>query len=235
MKSFLASREYWAQAKSTDESPQQNDLIKTNENSASKKNLTTPVQTSMDKSLSYMNALIARRNKSNKTMRLRRAGGHDAESIFGLVNGLAAYENAADQVSVTASIYQRDGVKTDNPIFYTILVESCCDESEGGDNDSSVVGMGFFYIGYSLTRGKFLYLEDLFIEEAHRGDGCGKSIMYSLAEIALDLDCNSFIWQALDWNAPALDFYKSIGAEICNDLVTVRLDDEAIGKLSSPC
>jgi len=178
--------------------------------------------------LSEMNSTTACKDDGNdkkQIMKLRLAQREDAASIFKLVNGLAVYEKAANEVAVTSEIYKRDGCGTDHPIFHCILVElqdTNCDQLR-------VVGMGFFYLGYGVCNGgKYLYLEDLFIEEEYRGRGCGKSIMLSLADIASRSCCSRFVWQALDWNTPALKFYQAIGANICDGLVTVRLNEDQI-------
>ena len=177
-------------------------------------------------------------------------GKNDATSILNLVHGLALYEKALDEVHVNESIYQLDG-SGENPLYHCILLEEVKGEinthSDGNSNNrndhnrnsnnsvnneaSTVVGMGFFYFGYSMEHnGYYLFLEDLFIEKEYRSNGYGKSIMYVLAMIAEELKCKQFVWQALDWNTPALTFYDSIGAEICNELITVRLDRERINK-----
>ena len=146
--------------------------------------------------LSEMNSTAAYKDdKKHKkqTIKLRLAQREDAASIFKLVNGLAVFEKAEDEVTIDSEIYQRDGCGTDHPIFHCILVElqdTNCDQSH-------VVGMGFFYLGYSASNGgKYLYLEDLFIEEEYRGRGCGKYIMLSLADIASRSGCSRFVWQA---------------------------------------
>eukprot|EP01083_Nonionella_stella_P234930 826612_1 len=183
------------------------------------------------------------KNESKIQMRLRRATGSDAESILKLVQGLALYEKASHEVSVTAAIYRRDGDGDDDddddrsPLFHCILVEAVTTtkSTEHGLKDKysiKVVGMGFWYLGYSLDSGKYLYLEDLFIEPEYRGCGCGKALMYSLADIALNLSCNRFLWQALKWNTPALGFYNSIGAKVYEGLMTLRLDQDKIDAFS---
>ena len=182
------------------------------------------IQEAVDDILSKMNDIISCKKYA---IQLRRATGSDAESILGLVNALAAYEKAADEVSVTSSIYQRDGGDVPNPLFHCILIEKI----EVGI--PSVIGMGFFYFGFSPTFGKYLYLEDLFVQRESRGIGCGKSIMLSLADISIQMGCDSFIWQALSWNTPALKFYDSIGAKVCDGLVTLRLDQERIDKMAN--
>ncbi len=160
-------------------------------------------------------------------IRFREATASDADSILNLVHGLASYEKASHEVSVRSSIYVRD-----DPLFECILVEVISGDPNNIVTSSScsskVVGMGFYYLGYALSSGKYLYLEDLFIEHEYRGYGCGKALMYCLAEICMKLGCSRFVWQALDWNSPALNFYDSIGAITCNGLKTVRLGQENI-------
>jgi len=174
-----------------------------------------------------MEKIILAKNESMIQMRLRRATECDAESILKLVQGLALYKKASREVSVTAAIYRRDGdgdggddEEDRSPLFHCILVEAVTTtkSTEHGLEDKcsiKVIGMGFWYLGYSLVAGKYLYLEDPFIEHEYRGCGCGKGLMYSLAYIALNLSCNRFLWQALKWNTPAFGF-------------TITFDDFAI-------
>jgi RimJ/RimL family protein N-acetyltransferase len=82
--------------------------------------------------------------------------------------------------------------------------------------------MAFFYVGCTVKGGRFMYLEDLFIEEFHRGKGAGSAAMKALASAALAMKCQRLVWQALDWNTPALGFYKKIGAKIQSGLLTSR-------------
>ena len=185
------------------------------------------IQDSIDSIVSKFNPAVKRRqNFSNCPLRLRRATESDAKSILKLVHGLASYEKALDEVHVDETIYQIDG-GGENPLYHCILLEE--DKGENENDVGAVIGMGFFYFGHSMVNGgRFLYLEDLFIEKEYRGCGYGKAIMYVLAEIAQRLHSERFVWQALDWNAPALKFYNSIGAEICDGLITLRFDKERI-------
>lgn len=198
------------------------------------------VESTIDTILCEMNRTMERRKKESKqnigiTLKLRRGKKQDAKSILNLVNGLALYEKALEEVHVNETIYQIDG-SGDHPLYHCILLEK---EKVKGDHDDSspaVVGMGFFYFGYSMVKkssGKFLYLEDLFIEEPYRGNGYGKAIMYALANICMQLDCERFVWQALNWNFPALKFYDNIGAKICDGLTTLRFDKDKIASFSS--
>lgn len=187
----------------------------------------------IDHALSIGNDFLKSKTEANgNAIRLRRATtASDAKHILNLVKGLAEFEHAADEVSVTAPIYQRDGCGSQHPMFYCILVES----SFLGDSSSvgswkNVVGMGLFYFGYDAsTGGTYLYLEDLYIEKDHRGVGCGTCIMSCLADISLKTNCVRLVWQALEWNAPAIKFYTdTIGANVCKDLWTVRLNHDRI-------
>jgi GNAT superfamily N-acetyltransferase len=148
--------------------------------------------------------------KEGQKLKLRLAGPEDVDAMARLVQGLAVFEKEPDAVHVTTKDYLLDGLESDEPLFYCLLV----DDVNGVGKKSTSCGIGLFYFGYILGEGRFLYLEDLFIEEAHRGKGGGKAIMESLAQVALALDCSKFTWSALDWNTPALAFYNKIGAKL---------------------
>eukprot|EP01083_Nonionella_stella_P234929 826611_1 len=249
MKNFLASRNAWGSSLLPENSVAAYSNL---ELSVGEKLENDSVSIKIDTALSNINEIVSNlsmekinlaKNESKIQMRLRRATGSDAESILKLVQGLALYEKASHEVSVTAAIYRRDGDGDDDddddrsPLFHCILVEAVTTtkSTEHGLKDKysiKVVGMGFWYLGYSLDSGKYLYLEDLFIEPEYRGCGCGKALMYSLADIALNLSCNRFLWQALKWNTPALGFYNSIGAKVYEGLMTLRLDQDKIDAFS---
>lgn len=148
--------------------------------------------------------------------RLKLAGSEDLESIHRLVQGLADYEKEPDAVNVTIDHYRIDGFSRESPLFYCLLLES------RSDDFWYTCGMAFCYVGYKLDAGRFIYLEDLFIEEPHRKNGAGKSIMQALAGITLSLGCARLVWQALEWNTPALKFYDKIGAKVVSGLRTTR-------------
>jgi diamine N-acetyltransferase len=159
---------------------------------------------------------VAPGNRSPVTFRL--AGPDDVETISHLVHQLAIYEKEPDAVNVSSTNYLVDGCSaSEEPLFYCILADV-------PNEDEGVVtcGMGVFFFGHVLEEGRFLYLEDLFIEEAYRGMGGGKAIMERLALISLALDCCKFTWAALDWNTPALNFYQKIGATLKDELKLTR-------------
>lgn len=156
-------------------------------------------------------------SRQHAKLTFRLAGPEDVEAIAHLVEELAIFEKEPDAVNVTANNYLVDGCASDEPLFYCIIADV-------HDEDDIVTpcGMGLFFFGYVLGEGRFLYLEDLFIEEAHRGKGGGKAIMERLALISLALHCCRFTWSALDWNTPALNFYQKIGATLKDDLKITR-------------
>lgn len=159
--------------------------------------------------------------KDGITVNLRLAEAEDTDTIAGLVQGLAIYEKEPDAVNVTAEDYFIDGYNSEEPLFYCILADvTTMDES--GAETTTTAAMGLFYFGHDLLDGPFLYLEDLYCEEAYRKKGIGTEIMKQLASISLALDCNKFVWVALDWNAPALSFYKKIGATMQKELKITR-------------
>jgi len=153
------------------------------------------------------------------SFRIRRALENDVGHIEKLVRGLAAYEKETDSVNCTADTYLRDGFGI-LPLYFCVLLEEVIDDV------ATARGFGLCYFGYSTWEGRFLYLEDLFIENECRGLGAGKKIMVALAEIATVLDCSRMVWQALDWNKPGLNFYNSIGATVMKGFLTLRLDRE---------
>ncbi|KAL3895790.1 MAG: hypothetical protein SGARI_007345 [Bacillariaceae sp.] len=150
------------------------------------------------------------------------------ETVRHLVQQLAIYEKEPDGVNVTAKDYQLDG-GSEEPIFYCILADVKDGDDDATTTTTKTIGMGFFFFAFdSSGEGRFLYLDDLFVEEEHRGKGAGKGIMELLAHIALSMECCKFVWTALDWNTPALQFYERIGAEQKTDLKITRYCDEAL-------
>ena len=142
------------------------------------------------------------------------------EDIEKQVAGLALYEKEPESVHVNREHYRVDGGFDGAPaLYYCLLLQ----ETQKG----SFHGMSFFYFGFDLeSEGgtSFLYLEDLFIEKEYRGRGCGGTIMRTLANIAQASGSKAFVWQALEWDVPALGFYNSIGAKIQEGLLTSRFN-----------
>lgn len=147
-------------------------------------------------------------------LQLKRATVNDLLDIRTLVQGLADHVKESDSISTTMEELRLDGFETPAPLYYCLLLN---------DTDTGkACGVAVIFFGYDIDSGRFLYLEDLFIEEAYRGNGGGKTAMLALASIAQMLNCGSFVWQALDWNKPSLLFYENLGAKVQQGLLTSR-------------
>jgi GNAT superfamily N-acetyltransferase len=155
--------------------------------------------------------------QENTDFRLRVATSEDVDTIGRLVQGLADFEKEPDAVNVSVDQYRVDGFEA-RPLFYCFLMEDVSDKTA----QPYACGMAFCFIGSKLGSGPFVYLEDLFIEEKYRGKGGGSLVMRSLAMLGQTLNCEKLVWQALDWNTPALTFYSKIGAKVQDGLLTSR-------------
>lgn len=162
-------------------------------------------------------------SQKHEHFRLRLADKDDVKEIGRLVRGLALFEKEPESVHISEDHYYLDGFG-DHPLFYCILLDCKVESHE----EFYASGMAFFFIGYKCDVGYFLYLEDLFIEESYRGNGGGTVAMKALAKIGVYLGCARTVWQALNWNSPALKFYDGIGAKLQNGLLTSRFAGAAL-------
>ncbi len=130
-------------------------------------------------------------------MNIRKGEKADIPAAFRLVQELAEFEKAPEEVNTTVETMMEDGFGP-NPIFDFLVAE------EGG----IIVGMSLFYNRYSTWKGKRLFLEDLIVTQSKRGSGIGKALFEATLAIAAETNCTGMMWQVLDWNQPAIDFYK---------------------------
>jgi GNAT superfamily N-acetyltransferase len=121
----------------------------------------------------------------------------DMPAVLELIKELAAYENAASEVKNSAIQLIEDGFG-DNPAFECVVAA----------NASEVIGFALFFTSYSTWKGKCLYLEDLCVSENYRRMGIGKKLFDFVLQLAKDRKMKRFSWQVLDWNEPAISFYK---------------------------
>jgi GNAT superfamily N-acetyltransferase len=157
---------------------------------------------------------------------IRKATRADVPAILALVKELAAYEREPDAVVATEADFLRDGFG-EEPAFHVLVAED--DEAE-----ASAIGFAFYFFSYSTWVGrKCLYLEDLFVQPAHRGRGAGIALMKALAAEAVAQECRRFVWQVLDWNEPAIAFYERLGARVLREWLTVRIEGEALDALAT--
>jgi GNAT superfamily N-acetyltransferase len=161
--------------------------------------------------------------QQNTNFRLRLATPEDVDTIGRLVQGLADFEKEPDAVNVSVDQYRVDGFEA-QPLFYCFLMEDVSDKTA----QPYACGMAFCFIGSNLGAGPFIYLEDLFIEKEYRGKGGGTLVMRCLAMLGQTLRCEKIVWQALDWNTPALTFYSKIGAKVQDGLLTSRYAGQSL-------
>jgi GNAT superfamily N-acetyltransferase len=145
----------------------------------------------------------------------------DAEILHGFIVALATYERAPGEVRVTPEVL-RAQLAEEPPPFECLLAE------EGG----SALGFALFVHNYSTWLGRRgIYLEDLFVLPEHRGRGIGRRLLAEIARLAVARDCGRVEWAVLDWNEPALDFYRALGAAPLDDWVICRLTGAALEAL----
>lgn len=152
---------------------------------------------------------------------IRPAAPDDVALILGLVRELALYEREPDAVVATE-------VMLEKALFETKVAESLIAELDG-----KPVGFALFFHNFSTWTGKpGIYLEDLYVTPEARGAGAGKALLRHIAGIALDRDCGRFEWAVLDWNTPAIDFYRAMGAQPMDEWTVQRVSGDALLKLA---
>jgi GNAT superfamily N-acetyltransferase len=155
-------------------------------------------------------------------LEIRSAERSDTALILAFVRKLAEYERLLHAVVATEADVVRDLFGTNPRVF--------CDLAFW---EGAPAGFALWFHNYSTFRGRHgLYLEDLFVEPAYRGRGIGKALLRRLAQRCQADGLARLEWQVLDWNAPSIAFYKSLGAVAVDDWTVFRLSDEALKKLA---
>ena len=146
---------------------------------------------------------------------LRRGVETDLPQVLALIQELAEYEKAPEAVTNTLAAMQRDGFGPD-PIFNFFVLE---------DEAQKIIGLALFYTAYSTWKGRMLYLEDLVVTEAARRGGFGRLLFDAVVAEARATGAVRLKWQVLDWNEPAIGFYKKLGATIETEWLNGNLDE----------
>jgi len=155
-------------------------------------------------------------------IRVERATERDVSLIFRLIQGLADYEKLAHEVTATEAGL-RETLFGARPAADVIIAYA----------GETPAGFALFFPNYSTFLGKpGLYLEDLFVLPEWRGHGLGLALMKRLAAIAVERGCGRFEWSVLDWNEPAIGFYKKLGAVPMEDWTVFRLTGSALTRLA---
>lgn len=145
----------------------------------------------------------------------------DLPRALELIKELALYEHAPDEVTNTVELMEHDGFGS-NPIYGLFVAE----------NENGIVGISIYYWRYSTWKGKRLYLEDIVVTEKERGNGIGKKLFDRTMQHALDEKCTGMMWQVLDWNEPAINFYKKYyHARLDGEWINCSLERNEIEKL----
>jgi GNAT superfamily N-acetyltransferase len=145
----------------------------------------------------------------------------DVAVLLQLIRGLAEYEKLLPEVSATAEGL-RAALFGPRPVAEAILARF----------DGTPVGFAVFFHNFSTFVGKpGIYLEDLFVLPEHRGKGIGRALLLHVAALANERGCGRFEWAVLDWNRPAIEFYRRLGARAMDEWTIFRLTGEALAKL----
>ena len=155
-------------------------------------------------------------------MKIRAATREDVPIILQLIRDLAEYERAPSEVTAT-----------EEQLVDVLFGERRAAEVLLAFEDDAPVGFAVFFHNFSTWLGQpGLYLEDLFVKPEARGKGYGRSLLVHLAKIARDRGCGRMEWAVLDWNKPAIQFYRALGATPMDEWTVFRLKREGIIKLA---
>ncbi len=153
---------------------------------------------------------------------LRPAAPADASLILQYIRDLAEYECEPEAANATEADIRRY-VFSEDPLVKVTLAEW----------EGQPAGFALWFLNFSTWEGKpGIYLEDLFVHPAFRGKGIGKALLQHLAALAVQEGWTRFVWQVLDWNTPAIEFYEAHGAKIMRPWLTCRVEGDALRRLA---
>ncbi len=168
----------------------------------------------------------ANRNQPTPTIQIRAAHPGDVQLILELISELADYERAPEQAVATPELIRQH-------LFGNGLGRGPTAECLIGVLNGTPQGFALFFHNFSTWLGKpGIYLEDLFVRPASRGSGLGKALLVRVATIAIERGCERFEWSVLDWNTPAIEFYKAAGAVGMNEWTVHRVTGAALHRLA---
>ncbi|MEJ7643196.1 MAG: GNAT family N-acetyltransferase [Chryseolinea sp.] len=148
---------------------------------------------------------------------IREGKKEDLPTVLKLVQELASFEKAPDEVKNSVASMELDGFGP-NPVYWFFVAVL----------NEEIVGLSLYYWRYSTWKGKQLYLEDLIVTESVRGQGVGKLLFEKTMQHTLDQQCSGMMWQVLGWNEPAIDFYRKYGTKIGNTWLNCLLERDQI-------
>ena len=145
---------------------------------------------------------------------IRPAAEADCAAMLELIRELAVFERAPDEVTVSPEHFRESGFGA-NPVWWAYVAET---------GDGVVVGFALYYIRYSTWKGQRMYLEDLLVTEEWRCKGIGTLLMDKLITVAKEKGFSGMLWQVLDWNEPAINFYKRYNAKFDGEWINVSIE-----------
>ena len=169
---------------------------------------------------------------------IRRAVQEDCPRLLELIHELATYEKAPQEVTVTLGHFIESGFG-EKPVWWAFVAclphalsgivsgnppEAEAEEEEAANAQNLIVGFALYYIRYSTWKGQAMYLEDIIVTEAMRGKGVGKFLFDQLIEEAKEKGFNRITWQVLEWNEPAINFYKKYNAMLDAEWVNCSMN-----------
>ena len=152
-------------------------------------------------------------------MIIRKATKNDMPSVLELIKELAVFEKEPEAVVVTSEDLVRDGF-SENPLFECFVAEE----------KNEIIGMALYYYRFSTWKGKTIHLEDLIVKEDKRGTGAGFALYSEIIKKGKAENVRRIEWNVLDWNTPAIDFYKKSGANVLKDWCVVQMDEKGINQ-----
>ncbi|WP_409150142.1 GNAT family N-acetyltransferase [Sphingobacterium sp. BS-2] len=147
------------------------------------------------------------------SLTIRNAVKADCPRLLELIKELALFENAPEEVTVSMQEFEDSGFG-ENPVWWAFV----------GEYEGKIIGMSLYYIRYSTWKGRRLYLEDIIITESMRGKGFGKDLLDHTIAYAKELGYSGMMWQVLDWNTPAIDFYKKYNTKFDEEWINVNIN-----------
>ena len=155
-------------------------------------------------------------------MSIRPAEPRDVPALIAMVLELAEYENTPEQAIATDADFSRD-LFGESPRVHSLVVEV----------SGEVVAYAFYFLNYSTWLGRHgIYLEDLYVRPAFRGQGYGKALLIRLAQECVEKGFGRLDWSVLDWNTPSRDFYAALGAKGLTEWVPYRAEGDALANLA---
>ena len=153
---------------------------------------------------------------------VRKGEKRDIPAVLALIYELALFERAPLEVTNTLKDMERDGFGS-NPVFFLQVAEA----------DGIVAGMAIYFIKYSTWKGKGIYLDDIVVNEKYRGNGIGKKLLDQVIIHSCELEAKQLHWQVLNWNEPAIEFYRKYNSSLDPEWINCKLNEQQLCDLAT--